>query len=498
MITDALDEIGPCLSGRLIDYLESQGITRATARQRLRREPSVVAIKGLNFAHGARFIYLPKHHGTQALKKALCDVILATGGAYARAIAAIRARRVVPQWQFAAACGAPLQRKGHLGPDEILQRLTSVGVFIVEDVQGLGPSVAMGDRFNKIPSTEIAWAIARGTVEGSLLETLREWMRKLNLSSWEKHAIRRHGEKPPESSTFAWDMTCPSYLLPLTQWKAGKVQPGFVVCDVFIGNVSRDAMGVFLHKCASLRHLKNLAPVLPIFVADRYDRQALKNARDAGIIAATTQTLFGAEYADAQRELTRVLSNALSGSLAVGQLADIVKRLSKVEGALGNLRGALFEYIVADIARHETAGVKVRMNHRCRGEDGLEVEVDVWLLDDTSTARFIECKSHRPGSTVDDGEIERWLKKRIPAVRHYLNDLSKLQKVPKPVFELWVMGELSDESIRRIDRTRDANKKQFDIDVVNADNVLIRAGAVGNGSLSSTLKQLFIEPAPQA
>lgn len=496
MIQEALEELGPCLSSTLIDHLVVAGMSRATARQRLRRDPAVQAIEGLTFAHGARFLYLPKQKNTLALKRTLRDVIVATGGAYARAVSAVRMRRVVPLWQFAAACGAPLQRTGHLPPEVVLKRLTSAGLFMVEDIPGLGPAVAMRDRFNKIPSTEIAAAIARSSVEASLLDTMKEWTRRLNFSSWEKPAVRRSGEQPPASGSYAWDMTCPSYLLPLTRWKAGKTQPGFVVCDVFNGTISSDAMSVFLHKCISLRHLKNLAPVLPIFVADRYDKDALKQARDAGIIAATIQALFGAEFAAALRELTRVLSEALKGSLDTGHLAEIVKRLSKVEGALGNLRGTLFEYLVADIARHQARGVDVRMNQRCKGADGIEVEVDVWLLDQLTTARFIECKSHRPGSTVEDEEIGQWIRKRIPAVRHHLDNLALLQHVPRPVFELWVMGQLSDESKRRIEQTRIANMSKFDVLIVNAPDAIKQAAEIGDGSLADTLKLLFVEPAP--
>lgn len=495
MIAEALDEIGPCLSNVLIDHLVAGGLARATARQRIHRHPDVLAIDGLTFARGARFIHLTKHKNTVKLRKALRDAILSSGGAYARAVTAVGLRRVVPIWQFPAASGSPLQRKGQLGSEDVMTRLVSVGLFTIVDVPSLGPSITMSDRSNTIPTIEISTAVARNSVEVSLLEAMREWARRLNFSSWDAAVVRQPDAASPEVGSFAWDMTCPSYLLPLRRWKEGKSQPGFIVCDVFNGTVSGDAMNVFLHKCDSLRHLKNLAPVLPIFVADRYDNEALRSARGAGVIPATIQSLFGPEFAVALRDLTRVLSNALREALDVGQLAEIVKRLSKVEGALGNLRGTLFEYLVADIVRGQSPGTPIEMNRRCKGPDGVQMEVDVWAFNAT-TARFIECKSHRPGSMVADNEIEQWLKKRIPAVRHYLEQMSHLQSVPRPEFELWVMGELSVQSLERIQRTTEANINKFSIKVIKAADVMNYAAAASNGSLADTLKLLFIDPLP--
>ena len=109
MIIETLKKSGPCLSTTLIDRLVVAGLSRPTARKRLSRDieaGAVDTIEDLTFAHGARFVYLRAQKTSLAFTRALKDVVLAEGGAYARAVHAVQARRVVPKWQFAAASGA--------------------------------------------------------------------------------------------------------------------------------------------------------------------------------------------------------------------------------------------------------------------------------------------------------------------------------------------------------------------------------------------------------
>lgn len=493
MIIEALKKLGPCLSTSLIDRLASAGVARATARKRLSRDidaGAVEVIEDLKFAHGARFVYLRTQKTSLAFMRALRDVVLAEGGAYARAVQAVQARRVVPKWQFAAASGAPLQRKGHLTPEKVLERLVAAGLFVEEDVDGLGPAVAMGDRSRTIPSADAAGAIARSVTETLLLDMVREWARRHAFSSWEATTVRRQKRPPPEAGSYAWDLTSPCYLLPLTGWSGGKKTHGFFVCDVLLaGKITENGVSAFLHKCGSLRHLR-VGPVLPLFVADSYEQKAFNLVKAAGVIPATIDSLFGKDAAAAFQELARVITDALKGNLDAAHLADVVRRLAKVEGALGNLQGALFEFIVAEIVRHEVPSARLELNRHCKDRTGKSVEVDIWALD-TNIARFVECKGREPTSEIADAEIDQWLDIRIPAVRHHLEQLAQLASVPRPTFELWATGRLSDKSMERIKRTRTANSRKFDLIVIDAKGVKEKALATLNKALVDTLQQLF-------
>lgn len=496
MVVETLERIGPCMSSVLTRHLVGPGVTAETARKRLSRAiaaGTVNTVEGLNFTRNAKFVYLPQQKKKLDFARNLKDAIVGAGGAYARAILAVQGRRVVPKWQFAAACGAPLQRKKHLTPTQVLDRLRDAGVFVEQDVPGLGLAIAMADRAHAIPPTDIAAAIARQTGESLLLDMVRDWSRRLGISSWDAVRVRKPRGPLPEVGSYAWDIASPSYLLPLAQWgKSGK-KPGFFACDVLLGGtVQERAASVFRHKCEELRHL-NVAPVLALFVADGYQRKAFNDLKDAGIIPATVRSLFGKDAAEALQDLARVVAGALKGNLETPVLADVVRRLTKIEGARGNLQGALFEYLVAEIVRYQQPGIRLEMNKHIKDRSGKDVEIDVWGLDRPHPLRFFECKGREPGSEVADGEIDLWLDRRIPAIRDYLTQHAALDGAPvvRPAFELWITGRLSDASAKRIDKTREANKRVFDLVVVRADGVLRAANSTGNGALVDTIELLF-------
>lgn len=496
MVVETLERIGPCMSNVLTQHLVVDGITVETARKRLSRAIAtglVNALEGLNFARNAKFVYLPQQKTRHDFIRNLKDTIAGAGGAYARAVLAVQDRRVVPKWQFAAACGAPLKRRKHLNPTQVLDRLRDAGVFLEQDVPGLGAAIAMADRALVIPPADIIAAIARQTGESLLLDMVRDWSRRLGISSWDAVRVRKPKGPPPDVGSYAWDITSPCYLLPLARRDKSGKKPGFFVCDVLMGGtVQESAASIFRHKCEELRHL-NVAPVLALFVADSYKKKAFDDLKEAGIIPATVSSLFGKDAADAFQDLTRVLTGALKSSLDTPALADAVRRLAKIEGARGNLQGALFEYLVAEIVRHQQPGMRLEMNKHIKGRDGKPVEVDVWGLDRPHPLRFFECKGREPGSEIADEEIDRWLERRIPAIRHYLTQSAALDDSGpvRPAFELWITGRLSELSSKRIDRTREANKRVFDLVVVHSDGVLKAAAATGNDALVETIELLF-------
>lgn len=496
MVVETLERIGPCMSGTLTRHLAGSGLAAETARKRLSRAiaaGAVNTIEGLNFTHNAKFVYLPQQKKKLDFARNLKEAIVEAGGAYARAILAVQGRRVVPKWQFPIACGAPLQRKKHLTPIQVLDRLRDAGVFVEQDVPGLGSVIAMADRAQSIPPADIAATIARQTGESLLLDMVRDWSRRLGISAWDAVRVRKPRGPLPEVGSYAWDIASPSYLLPLAQrGKSGK-KPGFFACDVLLGGtVQEQAASVFRHKCEELRHL-NVAPVLALFVADSYQRKAFNDLKAAGIIPATVRSLFGKDAAEAFQDLARVLTGALKGSLDTPILADAVRRLTKIEGARGNLQGALFEYLVAEIIRHQQPHMRLEMNKHIKDRSGKDVEIDVWGFDRPHPLRFVECKGREPGSEVADGEIDLWLDRRIPAIRDYLTRHAALEgtSAARPAFELWLTGRLSEVSAKRIEKTREANKRVFDLVVVHADGVLSAASATGNGALVDTLELLF-------
>lgn len=494
MIIDALEVLGPCLSTRLASYLvDNHGLSLVAARQRISRAPQDVRrLSSLPFARGAAFVYLKGQYAKDEYWENLYQAIFSVEGAYSRALAAVLSREVVPIHHFHIACGSPIAQKGHIASRAVLKRLTEAGILEMDVRPGIGPCVMTRQTYIS-PDLEGALATVRSRLiaESVLLGSIKEWLRNLAIASYNRVTLRGAAdEQLPSVGTFNWDLSAPSYSTALAERRKGEPKPGFVACDVLlVDSVSVSAIKPFLHKVKTLQALKNMGRVMFIMVGQRFDKDAFAELRTAGVIPATPESLFGKDVAEAFRDLLKTLTNAVQGVVDSAKLDDVITRLGKLEGALGNMRGAFFEFLVAELVRKTFPG-EVQLNKICSGEDG-KAEVDVWAVKDGISARLIECKGMGPGNLVSDEEVGLWLTTRIKRVRYHLQHVNGWVK-PKPQFELWTSGVLSPEALQRIEKTRSANSAKFDLVVVGPEKIRQAAKSVGDESLLKTLEHHFI------
>lgn len=498
-LINAMQTLGPCLSTDLAEFLvREHGVQPAAARQRVSRAPKDIKRLNLPFPRRSSFLYLAEDHHTSRFWKALAAAIDKLGGSYSMALAAVDARTIVPIAHFPIVCGAPIKQRKHLAADAILNRLQQSEAIAIQDVPGLGQCVVSRAYARHADARDRARATARLLAERVLLETTCGWIRRLALASWNKVALRDdpdlNGEQP-RVGTFNWDMTGPSYLAPLSSWDQNKKRkPGYLTCDVLLNEeVTAAAIAPFLHKCQTLGQLRNVAKVLHIFVANGYSKDAFNAARQAGIVPATPSSLFGKDIAGAFRELSQVLMQTALGTVDPEKYQNVINKLDKVEGAAGNMRGALFELLVAEIIRHtEYRGGLVKLNKIFHDDAGEPAEVDVFL-EHPITPLVIECKGRDPNTILPDEEVKVWLHKRIQRVRE---DLNRKHYGPpiKPRFELWITGRLSLEAIEMILKTRKANERVYTLDVIWSKQIREKAAKVHDNKFLETLNSCFLTP----
>ncbi|WP_308724895.1 hypothetical protein [Metapseudomonas otitidis] len=495
MIIEALEELGPCLSTKLASHLVAHyDLSQDAARQRISRAPKneVRRLSSLPFPHRAAFVYLKSQYGTEEYWNNLYEAILSVEGTYSRAVASVLCREMVPVHHFHIACGAPSAQKGHIASRAALKRLTDAGVLTENTLPGIGLCVMTRQTLESPEFSAIAASVrSRLMAESVLLDSIKEWLRNLALASFNSVALRGIIDDPlPSVGTFNWDLSAPSYSTALAQRRKGELVPGFIACDVLLtDNISVSAIKPFLHKIQTLQALKNIGRVMFILVGQRFDNDAFIELRTAGVIPATPESLFGKEIAAGFRDLIKTLTDAVQGVVNAAKLDDVITRLGKLEGALGNMRGSFFELIIAELVRKTFPG-EVQLNKICLGEDG-KAEVDVWAVKEGISARIIECKGMAPGALVSDEEVGLWLTTRIKRVRHHLKNVLHWDK-PKPQFELWTSGVLSAEAQHRIEKTRNANSAKFDLIVVGPEEVRKAAKSVNDESLLKTLEHHFI------
>ncbi|MFM5479755.1 hypothetical protein ACET9B_05805, partial [Aeromonas veronii] len=107
--------------------------------------------------------------------------------------------------------------------------------------------------------------------------------------------------------------------------------------------------------------------------------------------------------------------------------------------------------------------------------------------------RVIDQNGRSPSST-ENSKIRCGMTVRIKRVREHLQRLEIINENGGiPNFELWTTGRLSDESIARIERTKEANKKKFNLLVFGPNE--IRNVASSDDAALKILKEHFLPKA---
>lgn len=469
-IAGLLEENGPSLTTALGGELRAGGVGAAAARKRLSRLPETVRVlRGLPFPRRSRFIYLESQFNSQEYWSALIRAVETGNPAYAAAIAGVRARGgAVPKSHFGIVSGAPIRQKGQIASSVLLKRLQSVELLSEVSVEGLGECILLGSQ-KAISTRELSDLRARLLTEDFLLDAMRAWLGRMNMASPNATRIRDLGPLP-QFSTFQFDLCGPSYLKPLTKRRDGKIEPGFFVADVILGrNLKEEDVKPFIRKCNTLSHLRKLRPFAPMLIADGFSREGLHLCRSNGVIATTPESLFGRDVARALADLLRTLSKAAAFAAAnPDKIEQLFNKLSVIEGAAGNLRGALFEILVGCVV-HSLEGGSLDVGALIRdAETGRQAEIDVRLVVQRNL-KIYECKGYQPNSLVTHEEIKEWLEDKIPML--YRSHVSEQRfHESRIAFNFWTCGKFA-PAAEKLLATASARTKKYEIHWMDGQGV---------------------------
>ena len=488
-----LYRLGPCLSSEVVEELVvKHGLSSAAARKRVSRAngDNIKKIKGL-FPRNETFVYHKNQFGSEKYWEALTSRLLSEGSAVGRALRALKVRGgVIPLTYFEIDCGSPIALQKNLSFQTVLERLKGHGFVVVTEVEGIGQCVCLADRSGDYKGARAA-LYARLVAEGLMLNGIRDWAKNIGLVSFETAQIRSSLDLQPNFSQFSWDFSAPSYVSGLVSFSERKApKPGFFVGDVKLGSsLSLEDIKPFLHKCETVRSLKRGANVLLFLCCERFQKDAFLELKRHGVLPVTPESLFGRDVATSIRLLISTLAEVGRQVMDLDTLDKIFKGLSKFEGAISNLRGALFEYMVANILRETVRPTRLELNYRTSTAAGLKAETDVVLVYGNE-ARFVECKGLSPYSTLPDEEALKWVHNRMPAVRQFCLEQQDW-KNKELVFELWITGKISQEIRQKLDKAIQETKK-YNIRVLEAWEVREQAKAAGN-DVYKLFNQHFLE-----
>ena len=448
-LTKLLQTHGPRRSSRLRELLCEDGSTPEAARKRLSRaKPPILSYPFSLLPDREAFFYLKDERGSERYWTNFIDALRETDTVYAAALDGLAARGgIVALEEFPVISGAPSKQQNQVPHSLVLKRLEEAGFLRQMNRADLGTVVQL--EYSIFGPSDHADHRARQVVERVMLDGVREWARKLGLASWNSIAIR--GEDHPRMiGPYKWDLSGPSYLMPLRSGSAELTGQGFLAADVFAGEtIDHNQIRYIVRKARALRFTTRVGRVLPMIVAQGFTPEALTAGRKAGLMMATPATLFGTHVARALNDLLSVLNRAAETVIGnPDKLASLIEDLSDIEGKAGNLRGILFELMVAFLVRYD--GSSIDMGRRAYDADrGREAEIDILRVKGRAEAVAFECKGKAPGGTVSVDEVDDWLR-RIPIFRDYIRAQQTLSEADLR-FELWTSGTFEPDALKKLE-----------------------------------------------
>jgi len=454
-IEELIQANGPFITSKVGQWLVTARISEEAARKRISRcKPPLRMFPVAIFPKKVRFMYLESQRNSEKFWFAMQRDLRATKSIYGIALDGLLARRgVVLSKDFSVISGATVRPVSkQVTAESVLQKLKDAGL-VVERQSPTGQIIVV--ERDEIGSSDIKGMRARDVSERIILDGLREWARKIGAAAYNKIRIRGESELEPIGQ-FQFDLAGPSYILPLNS-RAGK-QPGFLVADVFSeGVLTSHQIGYFIRKAQALHATLNNTSVLPILVAEGFSGDAITLGHAAGILMATPSTLFGSAVGEALKTLLQTLNRAaaFASSESPARIVGLINQLREIEGRAMNLRGPMFELIVAYLVRRDA--VSIDMGVRATDlETGAKADIDVLkYTSQNSDCVAIECKGKEPGGKVTDAEVGNWLKK-IPIMKAHLRARSQEAAIS---FELWTSGEFSFDALTRLNAEKEKRIK---------------------------------------
>lgn len=470
-----LEKQGPKLSSDLIKLMtKKEKINKDAARKRLQRLQSpITKIKGL-FSDNQALYHLQSQYKKPIFYEGLYRALESAGKKYFALLLAIEYHSgYIKENELASYSFSPVKKlKGHKKFENLIYELVELGVLLEQDEYiKINPLLAERDNFNHHKAIE--------TAKNFVLMQFNDWARKIGLTSY--NTAKFHSQ----FGLFSWSFVSPSYVSTLTKYRNGRVDPGFIVADVLVGNKpNKETVNFFIQKIGILKQIKGLPNFLAFLIVDDIDLDTLSLLKEKGIIVGFVDKLFGDEYKELLQSLITTVTNA-GAILKTNPEAylDLITRLNKlVEGKTNNLKGDLFELAVGYYHSNfcQSLDIGKLINHL-----GEQREIDVFAVYADKVV-IAECKGYK--SKIDRDQLEEWLSKKVSIIRKWLID-SNYYNNRALIFEYWSSGGYTKEAIEFI-----KNKKfrKFQVVFIDQKDLIKKSKEIPSKKFREILDQYYI------
>ena len=471
-----LQEKGPSLSSSIKNELFKEGITDEAARQQISRaRGGIYRLEGIQFPKQEKFIYLKDQYKTPSFYINLVKAFKATSSIHKCIITGLNnfgGRLSIDKLKVISGC--PQARKKKKTFDQVTNELVKHGlIFNDNTIYYLNEDIFSSAKIYKDNRVT-------NYLNDFLREILALWLKNNSLVSY--NAISFNGD----FCSYCWDIVAPSYLLPLIKKDEGRINPGFIVADIIPQyEIDNEDVDYFIRKVDSSFLGKKTRPFIPILLGYRFNDSAWELLRKRNILAATINNFFGEEIEKLLINVAKLLETKnIKESDNLGDISNILKAVSKIEGPTNNFRGHFFELIVGFIASKTYAG-SVSLNKKIKNDTD-RVEIDV-LMTTSNEIIVYECKAKNPSQLIAKEEIIEWKKNVAFIYRYFKSDSENSNRHIS--FYFCTTSDFNDEAK---DEFNKINSTRYKMKIINGSEVFNFAKDKNLEDICAILKQYFI------
>lgn len=428
-------------SKQIIKHFTDLGERADAVRKAISRLHSpYMRLKYIRLANNAQILYHKDNWFTIDFYEAVVEIFREENSIYGAVLEAIKARGgYVFEKYFPILSGTGEQKK-HIWPSHIKDNLVISKLLIEDNIENFGKILYLPERH----TDNIAAHVRADCIqEQIMLQIIEDWLKKLNFITYNQICHKNLDNDLPKFATTYWDLTSPSYLLPLMK----NNKQGSVICDLFLKEISDvSQVQYILKKLELLSVQKNISRYLPIIISPNFSQDVFKVLKGRGIIPATFSNLFGKETADLFRELYISLQN-LTAAITKDPKKQytIFEKIASFEGIANQIRGPLFEMICVHLVNNIRKGFIENGKSIFCNQLGKSLEIDI--INESPTEIFIvECKGYLPQNLVSHKEVKKWLD-TITHIRRSFISANEERNNKKFIFNFWTSSDFDKDAI---------------------------------------------------
>jgi hypothetical protein len=474
-IRDFLEKEGPCLSSKIKQALKNGGRSEEAARQKISRaKGDVYHLQGIRFPKRESFLYLKQDFNSPIYFLKLVKALEETASIHICIISGLRTfGGNVSKEKLRILSACPHARKKKKTFDQAVKELVSIRLIYEENDR-----YYLNDAIFENPDE----SRTMGSLNIFIQNILAQWLKNNGLVSYNTPEFNS------DFCSYFWDIKAVSYLLPFSKSKAGSRNPGFVVADVIPKeNIGDDSINYFIRKTESCYLEKNSPPFLPILIGFNFQRETLLKLRAKNILVSTVSNFFGKETSRLLEKIKVLLQKKSlnnTSDIDILHIEEALQDISRLDIDVNNLKGHLFELIVAHILANTNPG-NVPIINKIIHFEGRQKEIDVFVSN-SKEIDIYECKAYK--QLVDDTEISKW-KGKISSIYRYFKSMDDNSN--KDIkFHFWITSDFTQDA-KSILNKASGDTRKYSIEKKNGKEIFQYTKEWNLTSLSKILQEYF-------